>query len=472
MFGGVAPPASSFDFSAPGGMSFPPVSFANGNASGSGFSSPEISENEADPRADTTGEEILRRNRNFQTGDGPVLFHTPDAFGQVPSANTNPFGQAGAQEKPADNPFSFKPPTSQAPASMFGFTPSSNTGSNPFAFQQSAAKEPAPSATSFGATTSQDKPAANPFSFLSASSTPSVSSVAQPAQDKPASNIFAGLAQPAAPSSNFSFGAPAPQEKPASTAFVFGQSSTNPPSGAASPSAQPAEKPSSNLFGNVQQTPAQAASPFSFRQPAAAQPNIFGNTKFPASPNGNLFGNQKPAQSAGSLFGEQGQQRDAKSTTGASEPQSKPNTAEEPKPLSTSSANIFANVGNAAPAATNLFSNAGKQAAPATNMFAGLNTQTTPSTDLFGNLNKPVQQSLDSGSSLTNGTKDSMPSTAGPASQSLFSRAPSNANGPASSLVSHVTTPHLLRDVLTSYIVFCADFLYACLWCEHSCNVV
>jgi hypothetical protein len=450
LFGGLAPPTGSFDFSAPGGLSFPPSSFGNGNTSGNSFSSPDISENEADPRADTTGEELLRRNRSFQTGNDPALFHTPGAFGGIQSTNSNPFGQASPQLKPADNPFSFKATTSQPPtSSVFNFNSTSTaTEGNPFAFQPSTPKEPAPSAFKFNPVPTQDKPTSNPFSFLSsqgAPSSPSLGSGAQSLQDKPGNNTFGGLTQPAAPNPVFNFGSPAGQDKPApaSPSFVFGQSSTQPASNVDSDSDQAAEKPPSLLFGAFQQTQAPAASAFSFGPQTATQPNIFADTNFPASPASSLFGNQKSVQPSNDLFGAQGQQQNATSVTSASD-ELLPNTrtAEVSKSQSALSSNIFANAGKAAPATATLFGSPGKQTAPATSLFAGSNGQSASTSGLFGNLNKPVQQSLakpEDTRSLTNGTnlaKDSTLSTIEASSQSLFGKAPSNVSEPATSLVS------------------------------------
>lgn len=440
IFGGIAPPTGSFDFSAPSGLSFPPPAFGNGNTSA--FSSPEVSENEGDYRPDPTGEESLRRGRAFQTADGPALFQTPGSFGGVQNNNTNIFGQASKEEKPAENLFSFKPPSSQ-PASPSLFTFNSNStaspASNPFAFQQTTSSAPAQPAINFGATPSQDKPAANPFSFL-AQPAPATS---QPAQEKPANNIFGGLSQTAAPSSPFNFGAPAPQDKPAptTTPFLFGQSSAKPPSGADSAAAPAAEKPANNLFGNPQQTSAPAGSGFNFSQAQPAKTNIFGNTTFSPSPAGGLFGNQNAAPTSSNLFGEQGKQQKAISMSNDAEP--KPSTAADSKPQHAPTANIFGNAGKVETAAPGFFGNPSKQVAPTTNLFAGLNTQPTPTSDLFGNLNKPVQPSLaqPSSNALTNGAnsqKESAPSTAEAPSKSLFGQAHSaNANGSATSLVSY-----------------------------------
>src|SRR4051812_22263607 len=64
MFGGSVPTASTFNFSAPGNgtpsLSFPPSFGGSTTFSGNGFSAAAAVDKEEDPRADTTGEELLR----------------------------------------------------------------------------------------------------------------------------------------------------------------------------------------------------------------------------------------------------------------------------------------------------------------------------------------------------------------------------------------------------------------------------
>lgn len=468
LFGGAAPAPNSFSFAAPGGLSFPPSSFGNGNISdGNAFSSAEGSENETDPRADTTGEEAARLSRSFQTASGPALFHTPDAFGGTQGSNM--FGQPSTQLKPADNPFSFTPNLSQPPASStFGSTSTATGANNPFTFQPSIPQQPASSGINFNTPSAQGKPVNNPFSFLTSKptvATPSTSSPAQPAQDKPTHNIFGSLTQPAAPSPVFSFGSPAPNDKPASanTPFTFGQSSTQPPS-ITFGSVQPAEKPSSTLFGTSMQQPSSSTPAFAPVGQAIAPSNMFSNAQNTTSPVSTLFGNldQKPVQSASSLFGGLGAQQNVNGTPSA--PTQAPagvSPAEEPKPQPTPSSNIFGNVGIPATASANMFGSPSKQPAPTSNLFAGLSNQTAPTQDLFGNLNKPVQQTpaqpaIDGG--FGNGidlTKGSAPRSTGGSSSSLFGQAPSsNVGAPSVSLVRLATCLVIsipLSNILSSF---------------------
>jgi len=461
LFGGGVQATGTFNFSAPGGggLSFPPSPFGNGNMiPGGGVSSPDTSENESDPRADTTGEEAARRKKDFRVGNDqgsqPASFHTPNAFGGNQPAN--PLSQAGSQGSQTGNIFSFQPSMSQPPASP---------------------------AFNFGSTSTQEKPASNPFTFGAsqpAPSSPATGFGAGSTQDKPGNNIFGsfGQQQPAqpAPSSIFNFGSPATKDKPAvpSTPFTFGQSSTQPSSSGISFGATPAaEKPTTSIFGTPQPTPSanpfgslsQPASPsmsfgstqaaekpttniFGNPQPQPTPTNIFGslgqqstpsnmfaNPTTSAPPASNVFGQleQQPAPNSSSLFGGQGQQQNANILFGNSnQAPATPSAAEEPKSQPTPSSNIFGNLNNPPPSSTSLFSSPNKQSAPASTLFGGSNIQTTSTGDLFGHLNKPVDQKLDqpkvNGNSL-NGTSsktDSLPSTSNTIGSSLFSQAPSS----------------------------------------------
>ena len=470
LFGGNGPPTSTFDFAAPGGISFPPSQFGNGNIpAGNGFSSPDISENEADPRVDTTGEEAARRHRGFQTGiDQPALFQTPNIFGET--RTTNPFGQAATQDKPADNPFAFQPAVAQPPASsLFNFNSTSTDAKpakNPFAFQSSAPPQPVSSGISFNATTAQDKPASNPFSFLTSQSAPSnlsVGSAAEPAQDKPGNNIFGNLAQPASPSSVFNFGSPAPQEKPVSTStpFTFGQSSTQPSSSRKDfGSIQATEKPASNIFGTSQQQPTTSENTFApLGQQSVSPSNVFSTLKSATSPASNLFGNQdqKLVQNTGTLFGGFTQAQSTNSSTiSNSKAPATFSTAEEPKAQPPPSTNLFANVSKPAETNASLFGSPSKQSTAVGNLFTGLNKSTTSAPDLFGTLNKPVHQTLagsDVSGNLTNGTdskKVSTPDASEASISPLLKQTPSsNIRGPSTSLVRLGYVQYVLCPMLT-----------------------
>jgi hypothetical protein len=426
LFGGSVQAPSTFSFAPSGGPSFPPTTFNNPF---SNTPSPDVSD---DDRADTTGEEALRRKRGFQQDPDSTL-QKSNPFNQP-----NPFGQS--QEKPASNPFSFN-------------------------------SQPATSGI-FGQSQIQDKPAANPFSFGSTQPTPSSpgsSFGSGPTEDKATSNVFGGFSQPttqpAAPSL-FNFASPASQDKPATPQFPFTSSSSQPTSSGinfASPTAT--DKPASNIFGNPQPQPSSTPNLFApagnsttssnifagLNSTAPSTSNPFGSQEQKAAPPVDLFGKSQQTQSPSTLFGNSGQ-TPTKSLFGS------------PKPQPTPTSNTFGSPSKPADTTSNPFSNLGQPSTPSSTIFGGMEKQKNPPNELFGTLNKPVDESVSQpkvNGALTNGsnTTANANATAGSLTPSLFSQAPSsNLFGASKPLVSLTSTFPCFPNCTNMSKVLCTSY--------------
>ena len=438
LFGGSVQAPGTFDFAAPGGnIAFPPTSYGSNMFSGNGVSPPDKSENESDPRADTTGEEAARRSRGFQVGDQLGLFQTPNLFG-------------GSQ--------------------VNTFSPQEKSAANPFSFTQNQTQQTTPSGFSLNTTSTQDKPAGTPFSFgtnQAAASSPVLNFGAGSTQDKPGSNIFGGLnqqqptqpTQPAAPTI-FNFGSPVSQVKPTATPFSFGQSTTQPSSAPNFGSAPAADKPASNFFGSASAMETATSGFFgsdsvvgkptsnTFMVPAGEKPtnnvfgtangsasSLFGSTPAAETPKSDIFANSQtqPASSL-NLFGSIGPQSTPSTLAGLNPPASAPGnvlgqlehkasqdvngilpgqirqqktanifgnpkasdgsiTSGEPTIQPSPISNSFGSLDKPATSNDVVFSTTSQNPAPANTLFGGLN-QSTSTSDLLGNLNKPVDNSV------------------------------------------------------------------------------
>ena len=378
----------TFDFSAPaGGLSFPPPSFgasSNNPFAMNSASSGDLSGNESDSRADTTGEEAARAKRPFRgfgdsgTQQSSVPFQISNPTGQAQQANL--FAPLNAQE--------------QSGGALFSFGGTSQPGIN------------------FNNTPTQEKPAGNIFSFGASSSQPAPSSPSinfgsGMTQDKPGNNIFsfgqqaAQPAQPQATNSGFNFGSPAAQEKPTTMPFSFGQGSATPSSsGNNFGSTQTSEQPATNLFGSarpLQDTPATNIFGSASQQPATTS-NLFTGLNAPASPSNNLFAlqTQNSAPASNGLFGGQSQQP-AQSTlnvfASSSQAPATSNVFAEQKSQPAPTSNLFGNLNNPPATSSNLFS--GPPPLSASNLFGGTDKGASSASDLFGNPNKPINQPSD-----------------------------------------------------------------------------
>lgn len=142
LFGNSLPQSNTFNFAAPAApsISFPTPSINFGNQSSPEHSESEESANNAHGhRADPTGEEAKRRNKEFRSEATPQKV-AQTSFGN--STTSNIFGNI--QSTP--NPFSFGAQPA-APSTTFGSTPgNAQSGSNPFSF--GASQQPAPSTSS------------------------------------------------------------------------------------------------------------------------------------------------------------------------------------------------------------------------------------------------------------------------------------------------------------------------------------
>lgn len=438
LFGGSVQATGTFDFSAPaGGLSFPAPLFGATNNNPfvmNNTSSADLSGNESDSRADTTGEEAARAKRPFrgfgvsdtQQSNTPFQISNPSGQNQP----GNPFTQSNTRE---------------------------NSGGNIFSF--SGTSHPA---INFNSTTTQEKPVGSIFSFGASSSQPAPSSPtvnfgSGTTQDKPGNNIFSFGQQPAQPAQSpttntgFNFGPPTPQDKPTATPFSFGQTSAPPSSsGISFGSAQAAEKPASNLFGSTQQLQTTPTTNIfgSSSQQTATMSNIFANLSAPASLSSSLFGTQSQSSApvSSGLFGSQSQ-LPSQSTTNlfgsSSQAPAAPNVFGEQKLQLAQSSNLFESLNKSPASSSNLFSS--QPVTPVSNAFGSTNKEPALSGDLFGHLNRSIDQPADKPESqpkvdgnVVNGTKvDATPSTSSnPASSVLSQTPPTNVFGGPKPLVS------------------------------------
>jgi hypothetical protein len=441
LFGGSVQATGTFDFSAPsGGVSFPLPSLSGTNTSFgmNSFSrgtTPDFSGNESDPRADTTGEEAMRRNKSFRSNlqsldseaqrrNVPSQMSTSLAQSQ-PANPSNIFGSTNSQEKPSGAIFSFGQNTSQTPlgASTIDF----NSGST--------RDKPTSNIFSFGGTTSQP-----------AVSSPSISFSSGPAQDKPGNNTLnfgQQTTQPQAPSSGFTFGPTAAQGKSTNNPFSFSQSSTqSSSSGVGFNSPQATDKPASNIFGQSQPqqppTPSNMFGTSNQQSQFISSTNIFANLKSqpstasnpfstqaqsPSPTSSNILGgpNQPPLKATSNIFGHTNQVSAAT-----------PKIFGEQKPQSVPESNIFGSLNQEPTPFRNLFGSSAQQPSkPTTNIFGSLNKESMPTSSLFGNLNKSdgqlEAQSKLSNRGLTNGTDISAtPGISSKTTTPIFSQAPSS----------------------------------------------
>jgi hypothetical protein len=341
-----APPSSnSFGFSVPAS-----VTFGSGNTTPAGGS-----DNEQDPRADTTGEEAARRNKPFRIEYNRTPLSSvvePNSIPSAPEPSKHPFGQS----MPAPSPFTFNAKTTQ---------PQAQQAANLFSFQPTG---PAP--------------AGNPFAF----STPA------PTQNSNASSTFTfGQKQTSStPSAGFVFGSTQPAQQPPNPFFA----STQAPSGNAT-----------FTFGQQAQ---QAPNPFAQSAPAPAAPatNVFGQLPLQQStPSQNLFGaapqqqpQQQPATSSG-FFGAAPQQQQQQ------QPQQTPSMSFGRRSSAGLASSIFAQaapepasstIAQAAPQpASSVFAQAIPPPANTPGVFGFLNNQQAPATsNFFGSQPLPATTSF------------------------------------------------------------------------------
>lgn len=407
----------TFDFAAPAaGLSFPPTSFgANNNPFAmNSLSSPDVSENESDPRADTTGEEAARAKRPFR-GFGVPDDQSGNSLFQAAASSNNPFGSLHTQEKPNSFP-PFPSSTTQVQQTGFGFNTTAaptQTLSNAFSFGQT----PSQASNIFGVANSQPQPSNSLFNFgqsasqlvqsskqTTSSSTfnfgQAVSQPAQPEQPKSSAGLF-NFGQPASqsaqpveteqPKSLFNFSAPAAasSEKPATKpAFTFGQTTQTPRT------IFGGSQPSEALFGNSQPSTAPGSPDIfgSLSQKSTPSTNILSNPNAPASPSGNLFGSQDKT-TVGGLSGANAQQREQPVSSGvnlfanSSQPTPLSNLFGELKPQPSSTSNLFGR--QQQPAASSI---GGSNQQPSMSTAASRNTdKPTTSEDLFDHLHKPIE---------------------------------------------------------------------------------
>jgi hypothetical protein len=370
LFGGGLNASGTFNFSAP----VQGISFGNNSETSTPFWG---SDAEEDRRADSTSEEVERRNKPFRVLDGstnasPQPFSS--TFQRTPlSALGQPNGLGSVPEAAKPNPFQVSRSQSPAVAASFNF------GATSMQEQQ-----PAANIFSFGQN-SQAAPANNSFRF---GTPPAV-------QEKPAGNIF-------------SFNQPSSQAQPVSTGISFGSTTTT-----------TTDKPASGIFsfGHTSARPQQPSSSAMNFNPTPAPVDIFGNSNTSNStPTPNLFA-QSNQQSMGSsnifsnpnsqttgtngIFGNQNQQSatPAKSLFGDTAPKPTPTNPffggsnQQSAPTS----NIFANLNQASTSSSSLFGTPKaqtalsnnvfgvqkEQPAPTSNQFDGQKEQSTPTNNLF-----------------------------------------------------------------------------------------
>ncbi|KAF7927129.1 hypothetical protein BELL_0588g00090 [Botrytis elliptica] len=220
LFGGSVAAPGSFNFSAPAGT--PSFSPSFGESTPNPFAQSAASTNHDDPRADTTGEEALRKSKVFSGGfraageNEEALFASHSPFhhnNQQQQSNTlgssnntqpqNMFGATNATQSNAGG-FQFGSSTSQNQTSTsgfggFNFTPTSqaadNNSSSTFAFGSSSQAPPAVNnstpAFNFGATNSGSAENSLNFGANSLSKAPNPLTL----ENQKASNVYSDPSQ-------------------------------------------------------------------------------------------------------------------------------------------------------------------------------------------------------------------------------------------------------------------------------------
>ncbi|KAG4436362.1 hypothetical protein IFR05_008152 [Cadophora sp. M221] len=389
LFGGSVKGTGSFDFSAPGGVSFPPSFGSNATPS------PDVSDNEGRFAGDDRA-----MKRQFGGPSTMQQVQQPSPFGQ---SAPNPFGASAVQTGGSIFPFGGSSGTS-----FSNPNPGSAPASNPFSFGGNSQPVSASPSISFGSGAVENKPANSPFQFGQQNAQPqsfnspfqfnSSASQQQPAapQAQASTPVFnfgspapQNTPQPPVSKSPFTFGSTSTQEKPATTPFLFGQNPAPPATSAMTFGSKPATAPPmSNLFGTSTPQPAPPTNFFG----TALQPstnNLFGGLSAASPSTNSLFGSREPSPAPASniLFG--GLAANTSSTS--TEPPPTPNLFGEQKPQA--STNIFGGFNK--PAATNdMFSSQAKPSTPTNNLFGKPNLEQTGTKNLFGTLNKPVDESV------------------------------------------------------------------------------
>ncbi|KAK0117047.1 hypothetical protein ONS96_012889, partial [Cadophora gregata f. sp. sojae] len=426
LFGGSIQGSGSFDFSAPGGMTFAAPPFGS-NAT----PSPDVSDSEGRFPGDDRAMKRQFGGSSTMQQSQPATVQS-GSFGQ---SSVNPFGTSTAQAAPGGNIFSFGSSTGPATSDAFnhGNTPTSNL----FSFGGISQPAPASPSVSFGSGPPADsKPAGSPFQFGQQATKPqsfnspfNFSSSAP--QEKPAtpqpqksaslfnfgSTAEQNTPQSQAPKSPFIFGSKVAQEKSATTPFVFGQNPAPVSNSGVNFGSQPATAlPLSNLFGPSTSQPVLTPKVFG---PTAPTSNLFGST----TPSMNNLGgsrDESPASTSNNLFAKP--PATTPSTSG-SLPTS--NIFGEQRPPAPN--NIFGGLNKPSSTANGLGST-GKTLTAASNLFGQANSEQSGTNDPFGALNKPVDEFVKQhqGNSGFRGSSNSVESVTSLAeSSSPFKKAPS-----------------------------------------------
>ncbi|KAF7883333.1 uncharacterized protein EAF02_005253 [Botrytis sinoallii] len=476
LFGGSVAAPGSFNFSAPAGT--PSFSPSFGDSTPNPFAQSAASTNHDDPRADTTGEEALRKSKVFSGGfraageDEEALFASHSPFhhnNQQQQSNTlgssnntqpqNMFGATNATQSNAGG-FQFGSSTSQNQTSTsgfggFNFTPTSqaadNNSSSTFAFGSSSQAPPAVNnstpAFNFGATNSG--PAENSLNF----GANSLSKAPNPLtlENQKASNVYSDPSQILFGSNNspttFSNYQPATQPltnssfiqtktpetclattKSRNSSTSFGQNNTNNSFGAQNNSFGGSF---GGGFGNQANTSFTGLSSTN-ATPSSSQ-SLFGNTTATTSAPSSSFTSSFPATSAApsttNLFG---------STSASFPTTSAPTTT-----------NLFGSVNSSFPPATAsstpLFGAAKPAEATPTassNSFFGSvkpaeSTPSTSSTSFFGSV-KPAESAPTAPSNSLFGSPKPAESTVSTSSNSLFGGFKPTDSTPTSSSTSNI----------------------------------